>query len=84
MSAESDKAFADLAAQVQANTDAEAAAVAVMNGFAARVDAAVKATLAANPSITADQLKAITAETTSLKSSADALAAAVVANTPAA
>ena len=41
MSQESDAAFAALSAQVKANTDAEAAAIIVMNGFASRVDAAV-------------------------------------------
>lgn len=84
MSAESDAAFVALATQVKANTDAEASAVIVMNGFADRVNKAVAAALAANPGITADQLSGITAETASMKTSADALAASVVANTPAA
>jgi hypothetical protein len=79
-----DAALAALAAQVKANTDAEASAVIVMNGFAARVDAAVHKALADNPGLQASDLQAITDETTAMKSSADALAAAVVANTPAA
>lgn len=82
--AASDAALAALATQVKANTDAEAAAVTVMNGFADRVNAAVAKALADNPGISADQLQAITDETASMKTSADALAAAVVANTPAA
>ena len=84
MSAASDAAFDALAAQVKANTDAEAAAVVVLNGVAARIDAAVAAALAANPGITAAQLQGITDEATSLKGSAADLAAATVANTPAA
>lgn len=84
MSQATDAAFDALAAQVKANTDAEAAAVIVMNGFAARVDAAVAKALADNPGITPAQLQGITDETASMKASADALSAAIVANTPAA
>jgi hypothetical protein len=84
MSAATDAALASLAAQAKANTDAEAAAIVVMNGFADRINAAVAKALADNPGITADQLQAITDETASMKTSADNLGAAIVANTPAA
>jgi hypothetical protein len=82
MTTQSD-ALAALAAQVQANTSAEASAVIVMNGFAARVDAAVQKSLADNPGLQAADLQAITDETTAMKNSASSLGAAIVANTPA-
>lgn len=63
--------FDALVAQVSANKDAEASAVAVINAIAAK--------LAANP--TPAQVTQLAAD---LKASADALGAAVVANTPAA
>lgn len=69
-----------LAAQVQANTDAEASATTLINGFAARVQAAITAALAGGA--TAAELAPIQAEVDALKASAAALAAAVVANTP--
>jgi len=78
------QALSDLSTQVHANTDAESAAVTLLNGIATRIDAAVAAAIAANPSITAAQLQGITDESAALKASADALGAAVVANTPAA
>ncbi|MEO8101934.1 MAG: hypothetical protein ABI790_05375 [Betaproteobacteria bacterium] len=81
--AEIDTALAALTVQVTANTDAAAAAVAVMNGFAARVDAAVAKAIADNPDVTALQLQGITDETAALKASAESLGEAVVANTPA-
>jgi hypothetical protein len=62
----------DLTAQVKANADVEASAVILINGIAARITAA-----GTDPA----KLSALTA---SLKSSDDTLAAAVVANTPAA
>lgn len=71
-----------LAAQVKANTDAEAAAVIVLNGIAARIQAAVDAAVAGGAS--AADLAPVQAEVDSLKASSDALSAAVVANTPAA
>lgn len=61
-----------LTAQVQANTDAEASAIALLNGLSAQL-----AAVATDPAKVSDLAN-------SLKSSADALAAAVVANTPAA
>ncbi len=64
------KELDDLTAQVQANDDVEASAVILINGIAARIAAAGT-----------DPAK-LTALTTSLKTSADTLAAAVAANTP--
>ena len=72
----------DLAAQVKANTDAEDSATLLINGFAARVQAAVDAAIAGGA--TAAQLAPVQDEVTAMKRSADALSAAVVANTPAA
>ena len=72
----------DLAKQVQANTDAEASAVLFINGEAARIQAAVDKALAGGA--TAAELAPIQAEIDAMKASADALGAAVVANTPAA
>lgn len=62
--------FDALKAQVKANTDAEAAAVVLINGIADRIAAAGEDPVA---------LSALSAD---LKASADALSAAVVANTP--
>lgn len=61
-----------LTAQVQANTDAEASAITLLNGLSAQLAA-----------VATDPVK-VAELATSLKASADALAAAVVANTPAA
>ena len=72
----------DLAAQVKANTDVEDSATLLINGFAARMQAAVDAAIAGGA--TAAQLAPVQAEVTALKTSADALSAAVAANTPAA
>jgi hypothetical protein len=74
--------LADLAAQVKVNTDAEDSAIKVLNGIAARIDAAVAAAIANGA--TAAELAPVSDEVTALKASSDALAAAVVANTPAA
>ncbi len=68
-----------LADQVKKNTDTEASAVLLINGFAARVQAAVDAALAGGA--TAAELAPIQAEVDAMKASADALAAAVTANT---
>lgn len=70
-----------LAAQAKANEDVEDSAVLVLNGIAARIDAAVQAALAGGA--TADQLSAVTTVSSDLKTHADALAAAVAANTAA-
>jgi hypothetical protein len=71
-----------LAAQVKAATDAEDSATLLINGFAARVQAAVDAAIANGA--TAAELAPVQDEVNALKASSDALAAAVVANTPAA
>lgn len=60
-----------LTLQVQANADAEASAILLIQGLAAQIAAA------------ANDPAAITALATTLKTSADALGAAIVANTPA-
>ena len=64
--------FDALAAQAKANTDAEAAAVTLLNDLAGRI------TAAAGDKAASLQLA------TDLKASADALGAAIVADTPAA
>lgn len=66
--------FDALVAQVTANTTVEASAVTLIEGLAAQL-----AAVASNP--TPDQINALA---TQLKSSADSLAAAIAANTPAA
>lgn len=72
----------DLAAQVKATTDAEDAAILVLNGIAARIQAAVDAAVAGGA--TAAQLQPVQDEVNALKAKTDELSAAVVANTPAA
>lgn len=67
-----DDAITALDAQVTANTDAEASAVALIQGLAAQIAAV------------AGDGPAVASLAAKLKVSADALAAAVVANTPAA
>jgi hypothetical protein len=81
MSQESDAALQALQDQVTKSTDAEAAAVLLLNGIAARIDAAVAGAILAHPSITAEQLAGITAETASLKKSAEDLGSAIIENT---
>ena len=71
-----------LAQQVKANTDAEAAAVTVLNGIGDRIKAAVDKAIANGA--TAAELAPVNDEVNALKASADALGAAIVANTPAA
>jgi hypothetical protein len=71
-----------LAAAVARETDVDASAVALINGFAARVQAAVDAAVANGA--TAAELAPVQAEVDAMKANADALAAAVTANTPAA
>jgi prophage DNA circulation protein len=66
-----DDAVAALTTQVQANTDAESSAITLIQGLATQI-----ASLASDPA-------AITALAAKLKTSADSLAAAVMANTPA-
>ena len=69
----------DLALQVQVNTDVEASAVIALNGIADRIAAAVVAAIANGA--TEEQLAPVADEVAALKISADALAAAVAANT---
>lgn len=71
-----------LASSVTATTDVISSAVTLINGIAARIQAAVDAALAGGA--TADQLAPVQAEVDALNASKDALAAAVAANTPAA
>lgn len=67
-----------LTTQVSALVAVDASALALINGFAARLQAAIDAAKAGDD---AAELDALAAE---LKTSGDALAAAVVANTPSA
>lgn len=69
-----------LAAAVTKTEDAEQAAIDALNGVAARIQAAVDAAVAGGA--TAEQLAPVQAEVDSLNAKADALAAAIVANTP--
>ncbi len=69
----------DLKAEVKAATDAEDSATLLINGIAARIQAAVDAAL--TNGATAAELQPITDEIAALKASSDALSAAVVANT---
>jgi hypothetical protein len=71
-----------LADQVTATTSAEASAVTLINGIAQRIADAVAAAIAGGA--TAAQLQPVTDEVTALKASADALSAAIAANTPSA
>lgn len=69
-----------LAAQVTATTDVEDSAIALINGIAARIQAAVDAAIAGGA--TAADLAPVTDEIALLKAKTDALSAAVAANTP--
>jgi hypothetical protein len=71
-----------LTAQVKANTDVENSALVLIQGFSARLAAAIAAAGAAGA--TPAQLQALTDLGTAIKTGDDELAAAVVANTPAA
>jgi hypothetical protein len=71
-----------LAAQVEKNRTVEGSAKDLINGFQARLDAGIAAALAGGA--TAAQVATLQADSDALKSSADDLAAAVTANTPAA
>lgn len=68
----------DLKAQVEATIAVEASAVALINGIAARITAAVQDAIANGA--TAEQLAPVTDEVAALKTQTDALAAAVAAN----
>lgn len=69
----------DLQASVAKTTEVEASAVTLINGIAARIQAAVDAALANGA--TAAELQPVIDEVASLNAAADALAAAVAANT---
>ena len=69
-----------LAAQVERDRTVNASAVTLINGFQARLDAAVEEAKAAGA--TDAQLQSLTDLSTALGSQQDALAAAVAANTP--
>lgn len=73
------KELDDLTAQVEENTEVEGSAVALINGIAAQLTAL--AAELANVGVDNSKVTALAAQ---LRSSADALAAAVAANTPAA
>ena len=75
-------ALETLKAQIQKTTEVEASAVKLINGIAERVQKAVEAATANGA--TAEELAPVQAEADSLKASADMLAGAVLANTPAA
>ena len=70
-----------LAAQVQETVGVEASALALINGFAARMQAAVDAALAGGAS--AADLATLQTEIDALKASTSGLSAGVAANTPA-
>lgn len=71
-----------LIAQVAANTTVEQSAATLIRGFAAKLDAAIAAAVAAGA--TPAVLTQLTALSTTLKTSDDDLAAAITENTPAA
>jgi hypothetical protein len=72
----------DLAAAVADSNTVAASATTLINGFAARQQAAIAEALALGA--TAEELAPIQAEVDALKASASALSAAITANTPAA
>jgi hypothetical protein len=72
----------DLAAAVADSNTVAASATTLINGFAARQQAAIAEALALGA--TAEELAPIQAEVDALKASASALTAAITANTPAA
>jgi hypothetical protein len=74
--------LADLQETVAATTSVEDSATALINGFAARVQAAVDAAIANGA--TAAELAPVQAEVDALKAASDALSQAVAANTPSA
>lgn len=82
--ADVDLALDDMGTSVSAMTSASRGAITVLNGFQARLDAAIAKTLVDNPGIKPAQLVAITDESNALKSATTDLSAAIVANTPAA
>jgi len=67
--------------QVETTTSVEASAAALINGFQAKLDAAIAEAVTANDNA---DLSALTGLSNELKASSDDLASAVAANTPAA
>lgn len=67
-----------LAAEIARTTDIEQSAIALITGFAARMQAAVDAALAGGA--TSEQLAPVTQEIADLRAKSDALAEAVAAN----
>jgi len=76
------EAIGVLTTQVQRATEVEKSAEILINGFQARLEAAVAAALANGA--TAEEIAPLTDLAKALDTEGDALAAAVVANTPAA
>jgi hypothetical protein len=70
----------DLRLAVEKNNEVDQSAIALLNGIAARIQAAIDAALANGA--TEAELQPVVAEVAALKASTDALAAAVAANTP--
>lgn len=70
-----------LAAEVSRDTTVMDSATTLINGIAARIQAAIDAAISGGA--TAAELAPVSAEVAALKGSADALATAVQANTPA-
>jgi len=77
-----DTALATLQSQVTSTETVDDSAIALINGIAAQIAAAVAKAVAAGA--TPAELQAVSDLGTSLKAKSDALAAAVAANTPAA
>lgn len=74
--------IADLTAEISKATTVERSAEVLINGFSARLDAAVQAAIANGA--TAEQLQPVSDLGTTLSNESDALQAAILANTPAA
>lgn len=74
--------LADLEAEVKATEDVEDSAIALISGIADRITAAVAAAI--GNGATEAELAPVRAEVDGLKAKRDALAAAVLANTPSA
>lgn len=72
--------FAQLEAEVSRNKSVDDSAIALLNGFQARLDQAIADAVAANDNA---DLTALTTLSSELSASSDALAGAVSANTPA-
>ena len=71
--------LAELTAAIARNNEVDQSAITLINGIAARIQAAVEAAI--GNGATAEELAPVQAEVDALKASNDALAAAVAANT---